>query len=333
MKKKILSLALASGTILSAQSYPPQAGEAGSTAIHKDSNVFVAWASQCDVTRGYMDIARPDMGKASFGTPENGTGKANGNLVSLGDGGVAVLTFTKPIKNGEGADFAIFENGFISNQTKLAFLELAFVEVSSDGVNYFRFPSINEYPEDFIENAPDAGGSGFASMDARYLHNFAGKYISNYGTPFDLDEIPDNALLNKQAITHIKIIDVVGTNKEPHRTQDSRGNIAIDPYPTPFHTSGFDLDAVGVIHQNENLSTHEGTSPKGIGIYPNPATDFIQITNASNAEVEIYTLNGKLIQKGKAVQGRLALQGIKTGVYLVKVFAENRNFTSKLIVK
>ncbi|MFB9120105.1 DUF5074 domain-containing protein [Bergeyella porcorum] len=68
-------------------------------------------------------------------------------------------------------------------------------------------------------------------------------------------------------------------------------------------------------------------------IYPNPATDFIQITNASNAEVEIYTLNGKLIQKGKAVQGRLAFQGIKTGVYLVKISTENRTFTSKLIVK
>ena len=52
-------------------------------------------------------------------------GKADDAPVSLGDGGYAVVTFDKPITNGPGYDFAVFENGLNDS-----FLELAFVVVS-----------------------------------------------------------------------------------------------------------------------------------------------------------------------------------------------------------
>ena len=239
MKRKIF-LGLSFFGIISmftAQTYPPQAGQPGSTAIHKDDAAFVAWATGCTVVRGVQQIDVTGSPNTTSGDPNNVIGQASNSIVSLGDGGSAIVTFAKPIMNGAGADFAIFENGFISNFTGRAFLELAFVEVSSDGVNYFRFPAVNQYPADFIQNtSDDPGGSGFATMDARYLHNFASKYIVNYGTPFDLDEIPENPLLNKNAITHVKIIDVVGTNQLPHRTYDSLGNGCIPE--TKFFVSG-----------------------------------------------------------------------------------------------
>jgi len=54
----------------------------------------------------------------------------DGYIVSLGDSGVADVTFAGAIYNGPGADFAVFENGFLNaTNDSLAFLELAFVEV------------------------------------------------------------------------------------------------------------------------------------------------------------------------------------------------------------
>lgn len=238
--------------------YPPAAGQPGSDAIHKDDPRFVAWASGfTDLVRGPMDIANPSAGLASFGAGENALGKAQGtsfDVVSLGDGGRITLTFDVPIGNGPGPDFAVFENGFSDT-----FLELAFVEVSSDGLNFVRFPSVSLTPV-----SPQVGG--FGALDPTNLHNLAGKYRQGYGTPFDLDDVADDPLLDLSVgITHVRIIDVVGRVNPVlapdgqtvlwSPSVDSLGNIINDPYPTPFSTGGFDLDAVGVIHLIPEPST------------------------------------------------------------------------------
>jgi hypothetical protein len=114
--------------------------------------------------------------------------------------GSAILTFQNPISNGTGFDFAIFENSFND-----VFLELAFVEVSSDGVNYIRFPATSNTQTTTQIGPFDNTG------DATKLNNLSGKYRAQYGTPFDLQELTGNPLLNINAITHIKIIDVVGS--------------------------------------------------------------------------------------------------------------------------
>jgi len=235
-------------TLTFAQSYPPQAGFQGTTAIHRNDPIFIAWATGCSVIRGPIKITDPDS-LVSFGVPENAVGSMAGsgnlNVVSLGDGGSATLTFANPIKNGPGPDFAVFENGFQSGGPEEAFLELAFVEVSSDGQIFVRFPAVNEY------TTPQLGG--FATMNARYLHNLAGKYTANYGTPFDLDDLIDNPQINVDSITHIRIVDVIGNIDPQYATYDSQGNPVNDPWPTPFYQGGFDLGGVGVI--NERIET------------------------------------------------------------------------------
>jgi hypothetical protein len=191
---------------MTAGPYAPPAGEPNSTAIYMDDPNFVAWATGITVQRGYVDISKPDIGYVSYGNDSNGLGKAEGDIysvVSLGDGGVATLTFEYPITNGPGYDFAVFENGFgIPGSND--FLELAFVEVSSDGNNFFRFNSVSLTPTNTqINNA--------GSVDTTNIHNLAGKYCAGYGTPFDLQELKDvNSLLDVNCITHVRIIDVVG---------------------------------------------------------------------------------------------------------------------------
>ena len=205
-------------TMLWAQ-FAPEAGFAGTTAMHADSSAFVAWATGCTVERGLQRIDKPESGVASFGEEALAVGVPGGTMdvISLGDGGSATMTFASPIYNGPGPDFAVFENGLVNAQdTTICFLEIAFVEVSSDGENFFRFPAVTKVQD-------TAQLNGFACMHASLIHNFAGKYQAMYGTPFDLNEVEDNALLDKNKVTHVRVIDVVGTIDPDYATYDSEG--------------------------------------------------------------------------------------------------------------
>ncbi len=139
--------------------FAPVVGLPGTTAIKGDSSCFVEWATGCTVQRGPVNIADTALGYASAGVDSDALGPADDYTVSLGDGGIATLTFKYPIYNGDGFDFAVFENGFMTNDSNLAFLELGFVEVSSDGVHFFRFPSVSNI-EDTVQTAPFASTDG-----------------------------------------------------------------------------------------------------------------------------------------------------------------------------
>jgi hypothetical protein len=209
------------GTVL-AGPYAPAAGQPGSTAISKDSPTITAWAT------GHVDYVAGAGVTAPFNTPSKAYGPAEGEpgeIVSLGDSGRITLTFANPIANGPGADFAVFENSF--NDT---FLELAWVEVSADGANFFRFANDSLTPNP----VPFLGGS----IDPTNLNGLAGKYRGGFGTPFDLAD------LGLAQVTHVRLIDVIGDGT----ALDTSGDVIYDPHPTSG-SAGFDLDAVGVINQ------------------------------------------------------------------------------------
>ncbi len=235
--------------------FSPAAGQTGSKAIHKDDPRFVSWAKGCVVIRGPMDISRQTPGLASYGDCSDVIGKAaEAGSMSLGDGGIAILSFDPPITNGPGYDFAVFENAFNDY-----FLELAFVEVSSDGNNFVRFPATS------LTQTQQQVGT-FGTLDPTKIHNLAGKFRAHYGTPFDLEELSGIHGLDINHISHVRIVDVVGSIMEEYASRDAFGNMVNDPWPTPFPSGGFDLDAVGVIHAL--MPDQESIS---IEINPNPS--------------------------------------------------------------
>ena len=243
----VLSLGLIPAASVRAD-YDPQVGQPGSLGIIKTSPAFTEWASSVvSITRGPQDITDPNSPLASFGSPSNALGPGIGqsltyNVVSLGDGGSITLGFDRPIVNGTGADFAVFENGFRSGATGLAFLELATVAVSSDGIHFFTFPAVS-----LTQTTTQVGG--FDLLDARNLYDLAGKYIAGYGTGFDLSELAGvSPLLNVNDVTEVRVTDVVGSIDPRYGTRDSLGNFINDPFTTPYPTGGFDLNAIGVIH-------------------------------------------------------------------------------------
>lgn len=295
--------------------YAPQAGIAGSTAIHKTDANIKGWAHACTVQRGYMDIAQPLLGRVTAGDTVWAVGPADNYIVSLGDSGVATLSFFGYISNGAGADFAVFENGFVSpSDPEKAFLELAFVEVSSDGVNFFRFPcaSHTDTPQ-----VPVAG----VYMNARHINNLAGKYVLNYGTPFDLQELSGISGLDIDRVTHVRVVDVIGDLGGRGTVDDSSRKIN-DPYPSPIPTGGFDLDAVAVLHGNITPAGVAAHGTTDFTIYPNPATDKVILGGNSNREPiqwRMTDVTGKVLQQGQWLEERMELQLMQyeSGIYYI----------------
>lgn len=282
--KTICALLLLGLGSLHAQ-FAPAAGKPGSSALRGDSSCFVAWANGCSINRGWAQINLHDSGYASVGNGNSAIGPAKQNgVVSLGDGGSAILTFVKPIVNGPGWDFAVFENSFLDT-----FLELAFVEVSTDGSRFVRFPS-----ESLMDTVSQT--AAFGTTYPEKINNLAGKYIAGFGTPFDLEELKDSAGIDLNDIRYVRIIDVIGSVNPAFCSRDSKGRKINDPWPTPFPSSGFDLDAVGVINQGAGLGVHSEETAITIQVFPNPAKNgFIQLTTPVDQSFELFNAVGERI--------------------------------------
>lgn len=325
-------------TMLWAQ-FPPASCFDGTTAMHADSSAFVAWATGCSVERGPKRIDKPYGALASFGEESLALGRPGGTMdvVSLGDGGTATLTFDSPICNAQGPDFAVFENGLHPDTDPtmtLYFLELAFVEVSSDGEHFFRFPAVTHVQtETQLENAD--------AIDPSQIHNFAGKYEAMFGTPFDLDEVEDNPLLNKNRVTHIRLIDVVGNIDTLYAedaegnvidtiypTRDSQGHIVNDPWPTGFKSCGFDLDAVGVIHDLAHNDVIE-KEDDFVTLYPNPVKDRLFVKTDNLQSVEVYNLLGQKVMD--SAEYVIEMGHLDKGLYFVRVTVEGCAVTKRVV--
>lgn len=307
--------------------YAPPAGQTGSDAIPADSPVISAWASQATIVRGPMNIANTTAGNASAGNELSPLGKAGENgIVSLGDGGTAILTFNEPISDHPGPDFAVFENSFSDD-----FLELAFVEVSSDGTNFVRF-------EAFSNTDTTQQVASFGTIDATDIHHLAGKYRGGYGTPFDLKTLEGKAGLDISNVTHVKIVDVVGALDPAYRTVDSRGWPVNDPWPTEFPSSGFDLDAVGVV--DPSVSGVAEKEEEMLRIYPNPATDILQLSRNRGGAGRIYLsdLYGRTLLSFELAAGELRTQislrehGLASGQYLLHFTDADHHIARVLVV-
>ncbi|MGA1791333.1 MAG: choice-of-anchor U domain-containing protein [bacterium] len=211
--------------------------------VHMTDSNLIGWAT------GFENYEKGTYLDPAFETPEKALGEASGNvfdIVSLGRGGAVTLLFEHPIRNGAGWDFAVFENSYDDR-----FLELAYVEVSSDGEHFVRFNSCS------LTASPV---SAFGNIDFTNITGLAGKYRKGYGTPFDLSDLarsPEviSGIISLNRISHVRIVDIVGdgtyydTRSDAIKTRYGENAAIYDPYPT-LRSAGFDLEAVGVRYHN-----------------------------------------------------------------------------------
>jgi hypothetical protein len=252
--------------------------------------IFCAWAT------GIVDYQPTGGVDAMWADPNHALGPATGDhfdIVSLGEldpnqialgntPGYITLTFADPgdpndpgvVHNNLGHDFVVFENGIVSQFTTengstegQILAELAYVEVSSNGTDFVRFPSVSL--------TPDPVGP-YGTIDIADVHNLAGKHpnAGGYciGTPFDLDELaglPEvlDARVDIDNIRYIRLVDVTGSGDffdeatahiipaaDPEGLNYPQDHPIYDAWPTRG-SAGFDLEAVGLLYDQED--THE----------------------------------------------------------------------------
>ena len=293
-------------------------GTEGCTAVKFDDSRIKAWATACTIVRGSQNLSNPDAPEVTYGDEQQAVGPCNNNnlnVVSLGDGGTATLTFETPIANGNGYDFAVFENSFDDY-----FLELAFVEVSSDGQRFVRFPATS-----LTQTARQIT----SKVDPTYINNLAGKYKTGFGTPFDLDELRDSTGIDINNITQVRIVDVVGSIDPQYATYDAFGHIVNDPFPTISYSAGFDLDGVAVMHQQgEGIDETANTI---VNIYPNPVTNVMTVTVSEEMEAQLFDISGRLVMTLNLHSGAnsVSLDSISNGVYLLRSHAGVKKIVKK----
>lgn len=329
MKKIFYTSFFCISSLLSFAQFTPQAGLSGSDGIALNDPQIISWATNCTIERGWMDIADTSLGKVTHGdvTMAIGAPTISTNALSLGDGGSAILSFAHPIKNGAGNDFVVFENGFRSPiDSNLAFLELAFVEVSTDGINYVRFPSTYANPD---TNQCET----YATLDARHIDNLAGKHVWGYGTGFDLSQLANVNNLDINNINFVKLIDIIGDIRT-NRNQDTQGNKINDPYPTPFAVGGFDITGVGVIHSDQpnNIRNIERLNVK---LFPNPSKNLIniQLENFGKVTYQIFNPLGQKLQMGTLNNSNntINIENLQKGAYYIELKSDQKSTVEKFI--
>ncbi len=243
-----------------------------------------------------------EYGPGKWSDPTKALGQATtsdtSDVVVLGDGGSIVLTFANGIGNGSGYDFVVYENAL--NDT---FLELAFVEVSTDGEHFVRFPNFYLGVTPVGSDTDEGGGVN----DPTKIYNLGSKYRIGYGNGYDLQELAQVAeyiethydpstgtktsssvlsaeymgtflenyeYLDLANVQYVKIVDVVGDGN----TLDSSGNPIYDAYPT-HGTAGFDLSGVAVINEAE--------------LIPEPADMAWTIAAAALAAIALRRMRGR----------------------------------------
>jgi hypothetical protein len=214
--------------------------------------------------------------------PNKALGPATGNnfdIVSLGDvnstqidqgvlPGQITLSFSETIRDGNGCDFVVFENGIVSVHNTgrgsikgQMFAELGYVEVSSNGIDFARFPSVS-LTEGLV--------GMYGTIEISDVYNLVGKHPKGegvcMGTPFDLQEVVNEAnvvsgLVDINNINYVRIVDIPGSgdfedegishidpNTRPDWDYYANNHPIYDAWLT-FESGGVDLEAVGVLEE------------------------------------------------------------------------------------
>ncbi|MGA2052292.1 MAG: hypothetical protein ABSH19_03165, partial [Opitutales bacterium] len=225
---------------------------------------FVGWATTvvdyAPANPGLIDSTWLYPNSAGNGSAPLGPATGNNfDVVSLGDlsttdiangaaPGSITLAFNGSIVDGPGADFVVFGNAFILEGTSSVFCKLAYVEVSSDGVNFVPFPSVDTNPEPATEAQYGYPTEWpYAVFDPTLIYNLAGKdenaYGESWGTPFDLDQLANSpqvlsGVLDLNNVRYVRLVEIPGSGNYT----DALGDPIYDAW-LATGSPGFELQA------------------------------------------------------------------------------------------
>ncbi|WEK68370.1 MAG: M12 family metallo-peptidase [Candidatus Chryseobacterium colombiense] len=137
--------------------------------------------------------------------------------------------------------------------------------------------------------------------------------------------VPSTAITNSPL--RMRVVTIVATAA-------SAGASLPESYACGTFTYG-EVEDYNVIVQS-SLGTRDVENPNnGIQIYPNPATDFLNITKVSDkATYKIYNAAGQLVSNGNISGGKINVSALIKGAYVIAIEDKgNDSFKSKFIKK
>lgn len=181
-----------------------------------------------------------------LGAPQGGgLGQGSLHVHSLGSGGWATLGFDVTIVDGPGCDLIVSENAFSAGGFDV-FAEAVYVAVSSDGVNFARFPSRYAGPgwaAGALGVRPHGSYAGLAGQSPVFPFTDPRDVVDAGGDAFDLADLGGDPLVvlgvvDLQAIHFVRLTDV-----RSGIDRDSNGVPILDA-----ESGSADIDAVTAVH-------------------------------------------------------------------------------------
>jgi hypothetical protein len=175
-----------------------------------------------------------------------GLGAGSLDVLSLGEGGDVTLGFDVTLVDGPGADLTVSENGFVIGGGSGVFAEILYVEVSTDGATFARFPS--KYLGSGSAMGAYRGLAGGLPVIADITTGLVDPLdpLLSGGEALDLadlslDPAVQSGAVDLSAIHFVRLVDVL-----PGET---------DSFGTPLGASGGpDVDAVTVLNSDVSSS-------------------------------------------------------------------------------
>ena len=243
---------------------------------------------------------------------------------SVNGGNVETYTFTGNLASYEAATVSLPEITYTSQSTNTVHISLADDEnnANNDSSIDFDQTTIDAAGNLFLEFSTDQYGEEayFEITDNNYNVIESGGPFGNNQT-YNLDFILDAGCYN------FHLIDTYGDGGGAVRLYDGAGTVIYETngnYGSGART-GFSSDGVLGINDNDF---------SGIAIYPNPASDILNIKNAENASITVFDITGKLLLSKNNISSNetLNVSSLTTGTYFVKVSNGKNVQTEKLII-
>ena len=96
------------------------------------------------------------------------------------------------------------------------------------------------------------------------------------------------------------------------------------------------VDQVLTIYEGLPLSVEEQTNEVNLTVYPNPATELLQLdyrTPLNDAQYTIYNINGAIVQSGTVSNKQINVAALSVGAYILKIDAEGTSLNKQFLKK
>jgi hypothetical protein len=129
-----------------------------------------------------------------------------------------------------------------------------------------------------------------------------------------------------QSLTDIPI----GFNTQTIDLSNYTGTVRIAFRLISNDKSSIFLDNVKILGQASGLND---ISNSNFGVYPNPANDFVTISNANGADVKVIDMLGRTLitKRIKSSNETISINDLQTGMYMIQMVKDGKTSSQKLI--